>query len=401
MEQILKPNSSLNVNAIVERDSLLVYTFSPRSGNPQRDKSLKSKLRKVKMRNRLVKILSVVSSGVLIASLSPITFASAATVKAGAACKKEFTYANKNALVCQKKGKKLVWSANKYNNVRGEIRVDGSSTVTPLMTLTAEDFQMATGNKARMTVATSGTGGGFEKFCKGETDISMASRPIKSTEVDACKKAGIAYTEVLVANDGLAVVVNPKNNITQCLTTAELKKIWEPAAEDKINNWSQVRSGFAKLPLVLYGAGADSGTFDYFTEAINGKSKSTRPDYNPSEDDNVTVNGVFNTAGGMGYFGLSYVLENPTKVKALQIDSGKGCVAPSIETVQNKTYTPLGRELFIYVKNSSVKTNPAVEKFVQYYFDNVEAIVKEALFVPLTPAQISKAKADLAQVLAL
>jgi phosphate binding protein len=345
--------------------------------------------------------LAIVLAAALVSIVSPL--APAQANKAGVKCSKVMTFANKNTLICKKDSKgKLVWAKNVYNNISGEIRVDGSSTVTPLIAITAEDFQKATNKKARVTVATSGTGGGFEKFCKGETDISMASRPIKAVgEADKCAAAGIKYTEVIVANDGLAIVINPKNNITQCLTTAELKKIWEPAAEDKINNWSQVRTGFAKTPLVLYGAGSDSGTFDYFTEAINGKSKVTRPDYNPSEDDNVTVNGVYNTLGGMGYFGLSYVLENPTKVKALQIDSGKGCVSPSTATVQDKTYTPLGRELFVYVKNSSVATKPVVEKFVSFYFDNAPAIVKEALFVPLTPAQLVKAKADLAAVKAL
>lgn len=348
------------------------------------------------MKKMISRSLALAVSTVLIASLSPLTPANAN--KVGAACKKEMTFAVKNTLVCKNVGGKLKFAKNPYNNVKGVIRVDGSSTVTPLMTIGAEDFQKATNKKSRMTVATSGTGGGFEKFCKGETDISMASREIKQAEKDACAKAGIAFSEVLVANDGLAVVVHPKNKITECITVAELKKIWEPAAEDKINNWSQIRTGWAKTPLVLYGAGADSGTFDYFTEAINGKSKVTRPDYNPSEDDNVTVNGVFNTTGGMGYFGLSYALENPTKVKALQIDSGKGCVAPSTATVQDKTYTPLGRELFVYVKNSSVKTNPAVEKFINFYFDNVEAIVSEALFVPLTAAQVITARANVAAI---
>ena len=353
------------------------------------------------MKKTINRALAIVLAAALVSIVTPV--APAQANKAGVKCSKELTFLNKNALVCKKDAKgKLVWTKNVYNNISGEIRIDGSSTVTPLIAITAEDFQKATNKKSRVTVATSGTGGGFEKFCKGETDISMASRVIKPIgEADKCAAAGIKYTEVIVANDGLAIVVNPKNNITQCLTTAELKKIWEPAAEDKINNWSQVRTGFAKTPLVLYGAGADSGTFDYFTTAINGKALSTRPDYNPSEDDNVTVNGVYNTLGGMGYFGLSYVLENPTKVKALQIDSGKGCVAPSTATVQDKTYTPLGRELFIYIKNSSVKTKPVVEKFASYYFDNVDAIVKEALFVPLTATQLTKAKTELAAVKAL
>jgi len=353
------------------------------------------------MKKVYLRSLTAVISAVLVATITPLSPASAANEKAGATCKTALTYAAKNTLVCKSVSGKLKWAKNTYNNTTGEIRVDGSSTVTPLMTITAEDFQKATNKKSRVTIATSGTGGGFEKFCKGETDISMASRPIKSTEKDTCAKAGITYTEVLVANDGLAVVVNPKNTQAVCMTTAELKKIWEPAAEDKINNWSQVRTGFTKIPLVLYGAGSDSGTFDYFTEAINGKAKSTRTDYNPSEDDNVTVNGVSNTLGGMGYFGLSYVLENPTKVKALQIDSGKGCVAPTTTTVQDKTYTPLGRELFIYVKNSSVKTKPSVEKFVNFYFENVAGIVKEALFVPLTKTQITTTKAEIAKINAL
>lgn len=347
------------------------------------------------------KSLTRIATGVLAATLAFTALYSApvAAVKAGATCKTKGEIKKKGTLVCKKQSGKLVWvKVDPWKGLSGSIRVDGSSTVTPLIAITAEDFQKATKNKVRVTVATSGTGGGFEKFCKNETDISMASRPIKTSEADACAAAGVKYAKVTVANDGLAVVVNPSNTWATCLTTAELKKIWEPAAEDKVNNWKQVRSDFPSRGLVLYGPGADSGTFDYFTEAINGKAKVSRTDYQPSEDDNIIVNGIANTLGGLGYFGLSYVLENPTKVKALQIDSGNGCVAPTTATVQNGTYKPLGRELYIYVKQSSLKNNKALAKFIEYYLYNIKGIVKEALFVPLTAAQLKATKEEVERV---
>ena len=209
----------------------------------------------------------------------------------------------------------------KYANVTGKIVIDGSSTVAPLTTVAAEAFQKV--SKTQITVGISGTGGGFTRFCKGETDISNASRPISAKEIDACKSAGIEYTELRVATDALTVVINPKNTWAQCLTTAELKKIWEPGS--KIKYWNEVRSSFPKVKLALYGAGTDSGTFDYFTEVINGKAKASRTDYNPTEDDNVTVNGVKRASGGLGYYGLSYYLENTDINKGVQIDSGKSC----------------------------------------------------------------------------
>ena len=206
-----------------------------------------------------------------------------------------------------------------------------------------------------MTVATAGTGGGFKKFCAGETDISDASRPIKDEEAAECKTKGIDYTEVIVANDGLSVVVNPENTWAKCLTVAQLKTMWAPESEGKIKNWNQIDQSFPDVPLTLFGAGTDSGTFDYFTEAINGEEGASRTDYSPSEDDNVTIQGVKGDKGAVGYFGLSYVEQNPDAVKAVEVDGGGGCVAPSAETVQDKTYKPLARPLFIYVKNSTYK----------------------------------------------
>jgi phosphate transport system substrate-binding protein len=223
-------------------------------------------------------------------------------------------------------------SANKYANLKGSISTDGSSTVAPVMKVAAEDFQDATKKGVTMTVGVSGTGGGFEKFCKGETDISNASRPIKKGtaaapgEVENCEKAGVKYIELQVANDGLSVVVSPKNTWATCLTVAELKKIWGP--EGTVGNWKDVRAGFPDKAIKRFGAGSDSGTFDYFTEAVNGKSGSITRDYSPSEDDNVTVTGVAGDDGGIGFFGLSYALENSSKVKLLDIDGGKGCVKP-------------------------------------------------------------------------
>jgi phosphate transport system substrate-binding protein len=286
-------------------------------------------------------------------------------------------------------------STAKYETLKGSIQTDGSSTVAPVMKIAAEDFQDATKKGVTMTVGVSGTGGGFEKFCKGETDISNASRPIKTStdpakpaEAQNCEKAGIKYIELQVANDGLSVVVSPKNTWATCLTVAELKKIW--AVDGAVSNWKDVRAGFPDKAIKRFGAGSDSGTFDYFTEAVNGTAGSITRDYSPSEDDNVTVTGVSGDDGGVGFFGLSYALENSSKVKLLDIDGGKGCVKPSSATVQDGSYSPLGRPLFIYVKVDSAK-RPEVKGFVDYYYENIESIVKEALFVPLTDAQKSKA----------
>jgi phosphate binding protein len=278
----------------------------------------------------------------------------------------------------------------------GEIAIDGSSTVTPLITLAAEDFQIANPD-VRVTVGTSGTGGGFEKFCAGETDISMASRPIKDEEVAACEGAGIEPVEFIVANDALSVIVSPDNTITECLTVEQLNTMWAPEAEGVVTNWNQVDPAFPDQGLTLFGAGSDSGTFDYFTEEIMGDTGVIRTDYNPSEDDNVTIQGVEGDAGAVGFLGLSYVLENPDRINALEIDGGGGCVAPSAETVIDGTYVPLGRPLFIYFKAESLE-RPEVKAFAQYYADNQEAITTEALFIPLSDEQSAAQQAELAEI---
>jgi phosphate transport system substrate-binding protein len=273
-------------------------------------------------------------------------------------------------------------------NLSGTIKVDGSSTVGPLTSAAAELFQ-AENPDVRVTVGTSGTGGGFEKFCAGETDISDASRQIEDDEIAICEKNNITYEEVQVANDGLSVVVNPNNDFATCLTVAELKKIWEP--KSKVNNWSQVKSGFPDQEMELFGAGTDSGTFDYFTEAINGEEGASRTDYNATEDDNVTVQGVQGSEGGIGYFGLSYAQQNPDAVKPVEVDDGDGCVAPTPETVQDGSYKPLSRPLFIYPSGEALK-RPEVKAFVDFYLANQDQITEQALFVPMTDAQLSKAE---------
>jgi len=285
-------------------------------------------------------------------------------------------------------------STNSGAELSGQIRMDGSSTVTPLMSLAAEDFQKDNPN-VRVTVGTSGTGGGFEKFCQGETDFSMASRPIKDEEVAACKAKNIEPLELIVANDGLSVVVNPQNNWAKCLTVEHLKKAWEPGST--VKSWKDVDPSFPDVKLTLFGPGSDSGTFDYFTDEINGEEGATRTDYNPSEDDNVIVTGVAGDRGAMGYFGLSYLLENEGKVKGVEIDGGKGCVAPTNDTVQAGEYTPLGRPLFIYAKAEAAK-RPEVKAFAEYYFEHQRAITEEGLFVPLTAEQVTKAQTDLAAI---
>lgn len=284
------------------------------------------------------------------------------------------------------------------------IRIDGSSTVYPITGVAAKYFETTTksvvGEKAvKVTVGISGTGGGFEKFCKGETDISNASRAIKSSEAANCAKTGIAYTEVIIANDGLAVVVNPKNTWAQCLTMAEMKKIWEP--NSKVTKWSDIRTGFPDTSIKLFGAGTDSGTFDAFTEFVNGKSGIVRREgVQTSEDDNVTVRGVTSDQGAMGYFGLSYAIENTKSVTAIQLNNGAGCVEPTEKTVQTYTY-PMARPLYIYVKNVSITTKPAVGAFVQFYVDNLKQISIDALFVSLTNEQIETLQAEMGKIAAL
>jgi phosphate transport system substrate-binding protein len=268
------------------------------------------------------------------------------------------------------------------SELSGTIRIDGSSTVAPLSEAAAELFQQE--HRVRVTVGTSGTGGGFEKFCNGEIDIADASRPIKQSEIDACAANGVRYEELVVANDGLAVVVNPQNTWARCLTVDQLEKVWAPGST--VSNWRDIDPSFPDERLVLFGAGTDSGTFDYFTEAINGKSGASRTDYNATEDDNVTVNGVSGTRGAMGYLGLSYVEENEGKLKPLQIDGGGGCVTPTTETVQNNTYKPLGRPLFVYPSAEAIK-RPEVQEFLRFYVESSDEIAEQALFVPMTEQQ--------------
>ena len=266
------------------------------------------------------------------------------------------------------------------------VKIDGSSTVYPITEAVAEDFQKAKKGAARVTVGVSGTGGGFKKFCAGDTDISNASRPIKASEREQCKKAGINFIELPVAYDAIAVVVNKNNTWAKNLTTAELKKIWEPGAKGKITNWSQVRPGFPNAPLKLYGPGADSGTFDYFTEEINGKSKASRTDFTPSEDDNVLVQGVSRDKNALAYFGFAYYDANKSKLKIVPING----VTPSRQTVENGKYQPLARPMFIYI-NAKAAKRPEVKQFVEYYLSNAAKAAQSVKYVPLPAKAYSTA----------
>jgi phosphate transport system substrate-binding protein len=274
----------------------------------------------------------------------------------------------------------------------GSITADGSSTVGPYTTAGAELFAKAGASKVRITVGISGTGGGFQRFCKGEIDLADASRPMRLSEAQACKDNSIGgWRAFTVANDALTVVVNRQNTWATCLSVAELKKIWEPGS--KVDNWKDVRAGFPDASMKLFGPGTDSGTFDYFTEVINGRARASRSDYQASEDDNVLVRGVSGERGGLGYFGFSYYEENQGTLRAVQIRNPKTgqCVAPGVRTVQNNSYKPLGRPLFVYAKASSFKRRE-VQAFLDFVFDNETAIAKRARFVPLTKAQLKRAR---------
>ena len=264
----------------------------------------------------------------------------------------------------------------------GVIEIDGSSTVYPITEAVAEEYQAAGG--ARVTVGISGTGGGFKRFCRGETDISDASRPILKEEMVLCAQAGVKYFELPVAYDAITVVVSKDNDFVDHLTIEELKKMWEPAAAGKITSWKQIRDSFPDVPLKLAGAGADSGTFDYFTEAVVGVAKSSRGDYQASEDDNVTVQFVSRDKGALGYFGLAYYEENKDTLRAVPIVASGGStgVLPSIASVNDGTYTPLSRPIFIYVKEKSVQ-RPEVRKFVEFYLQEGGALTREVGFVDL------------------
>lgn len=262
------------------------------------------------------------------------------------------------------------------------ITVDGSSTVFPITDEVAQEFQLLETDQPQVTVSISGTGGGFEKFCAGKTDINSASRPILKEEMQACKTASVRYIELPVAYDALTIAVHPENNWASDITLAELKKIWEPAAEGKITKWSQVRANWPDQPLNLYGAGKDSGTFDYFTEATVGEARASRNDYTDSEDDTLLVRGVTRDANALGYFGYAYYEENAKQLKALAVDSGSGPVAPSPDTVRNGEYHPLARPLFLYV-NVEAAERPEVREFVEYYLTHGRDFVKTAGYVPL------------------
>jgi phosphate transport system substrate-binding protein len=276
-------------------------------------------------------------------------------------------------------------------DLSGSIRIDGSSTVAPLTEAVAEQF-MAENSGVRVTVGTSGTGGGFEKFCVGETDISDASRAIEPEEEEACKKGGVGYQDVHVATDALTVMINSENPVA-CLTVDQLADVWGP--DSKISNWNEIPGVKEEFDeeLALFGPGTDSGTFDYFTESINGEEGVTRKDYNNvGEDDNATVKGVEGSPGGMGYAGFSFYTENEGSLKALEVDNGKGCVPPSVETAQDGSYAPLSRPLFMYPSEQALK-KPEVKAFIAYYLDNVGSVAESLGFVPLTEEQLEESKA--------
>jgi phosphate transport system substrate-binding protein len=278
-------------------------------------------------------------------------------------------------------------------DLSGRIVADGSSTVGPFVTAAAEKFEAGQPG-VKVTVGISGTGGGFERFCRGETDLSNASRQIEADEQKACQKKGVEAVDLQVANDGIVNVVSKDNNWATCLTTAQLKTIWNRGS--KVDSWRDVVAKFPSEKLTLAGPGTDSGTFDFFTKAVNGEEGVSRTDYQATEDDNVVVEAISGDQGGLGYFGLSYYEENKDRLKALEVDGGDGCVAPTVETVQNGTYKPLSRPLFVYVKKNALQ-RPEVKAFLEYMLDN-QADIAGDLFVPLTEAQVENARQALAAV---
>ena len=262
----------------------------------------------------------------------------------------------------------------------GRIQIDGSSTVYPVTQAVAEEFMLGPGQGVRVTVSQSGTGGGFQRFCVGETEISDASRPIKPTEAETCAANGVEYEAFEVSKDGITVVVNPDNTFVDCMTVDELREVWRPASE--VRMWSDVRSEWPNQEIKLYGPGTDSGTFDYFTEAIMGEEDASRQDYTASEDDNVLVQGVAGDPGALGYFGYAYYAENTDQLKALAVDGGSGCVTPSRETIASGEYAPLARPMFIYVNGSALERDE-VQRFVEFYMSSAEELVPQVGYVPL------------------
>ncbi|MEQ9569110.1 MAG: PstS family phosphate ABC transporter substrate-binding protein [Longimicrobiales bacterium] len=276
----------------------------------------------------------------------------------------------------------------------GEVLIDGSSTVFPIAEAIAEEFQI-NHPRVRVSVGFSGSGGGFERFCNDELDITNASRPIKDSEREACAEAGIEFTELPVAWDGLSVIANPANDFVQCLTTDELNRIWEP--ESRVTTWRDVRAEWPAEEIDLYGPGTDSGTFDYFTETVNGESGASRADYQASEDDNILVQGVAGDRYALGYLGYAYYAENADKLKIVGVDGGEGCVTPSDETIADASYTPLSRPLFIYVKHAAL-ARPEVQAYVEFLVENAQDVVPATGYHALTPAEYAEDMAKLAAV---
>jgi phosphate transport system substrate-binding protein len=277
--------------------------------------------------------------------------------------------------------------------VSGDIQIDGSSTVFPISEAMSEEF-MASNSGSRVTVGVSGTGGGFKKFCAGETDIANASRPIKDEEVEACKTGGVEFVEVPIAYDGITLVTNKSNDWAQCLSVEQLKAMWAPEAEGKVETWNQVDPAFPNQPLELFGPGTDSGTFDYFTEQISGEEGASRGDYTASEDDNVIVTGVEGSEGSLGYFGYSYFEANAEQLKAVEIKNEEGqCVAPTAETIADGTYSPLSRPLFFYVSKAAYDSKPQVKAFVDYQLDSANsALIEEVGYVVLPEDALAASK---------
>lgn len=283
--------------------------------------------------------------------------------------------------------------AGEGGGLSGQISIDGSSTVYPISEAVAEEFMAAQQGAVRVTVGTSGTGGGFKRFCAGETDISNASRPIKDSEKQQCSQNQVDYLEIPVAYDGLTVAINPANSFVQCLTVAELKKIWEPGST--VRRWSDVRAGFPNQEIKLYGPGTASGTFDYFTEAIVGKEDASRADYTASEDDNVLVQGVEGDASALGYFGYAYYVENRQRLKEVAVDGGSGCVHPNEQTIKSGSYKPLSRPLMIYVSRAALQ-RPETRAFVEFYLQNAPLLVGEVGYVRLDDAAYQEGLSKLA-----
>jgi phosphate transport system substrate-binding protein len=275
----------------------------------------------------------------------------------------------------------------------GAVQIDGSSTVFPVAEAVAEEFQAANPG-VRVTVGVSGTGGGFQRFCSGETDISNASRPITEGEIEACRQAGIEFTELSVAWDGLSVIANPQNDFVECLTVEELSRIWGPGSE--VSTWQDVRPEWPAEEIRLYGPGTDSGTFDYFTETVNGEGGASRPDFQASEDDNILVQGVSGDRYALGYFGYAYYAENADRLKLIAVDGGSGCVSPSDETIEDGTYAPLSRPLFVYVSHASL-ARPEVRAYAEFMLEEAESLVPATGYHALSAEEYAQGLAQLRQ----